>query len=80
MGIIELIYALHTEGIFNHGVADIREIVQSFSKAFDIEIGQYHRTFNEITNRKAERTKFLSSLKDSLINRMDQADEHQRLP
>ena len=80
VGIIELIYALQTEGVFNHGVADIREIVQSFSKAFNIEIGQYHRTFNEITNRKAERTKFLSSLKDSLINRMDQADEHQRLP
>jgi hypothetical protein len=80
VGIIELIYALHTEGIFNHGAADIREIVQGFSKAFDIEIGQYHRTFYEITNRKAERTKFLSSLKENLINRMDQADEHQRLP
>ena len=80
VGIIELIYALHTEGIFNHGAADIREIVQGFSKAFDIEIGQYHRTFNEIINRKAERTKFLNSLKDNLINRMDQADEHQRLP
>ena len=80
VGIIELVYALQTEGVFNHGAADIREIVQSFSKAFDIEIGQYHRTFNEITNRKAERTKFLSSLKDNLINRMEQADEHQRLP
>ncbi|PKP16254.1 MAG: tetracycline regulation of excision, RteC [Bacteroidetes bacterium HGW-Bacteroidetes-23] len=80
VGIIELIYALHTEGVFNHGAADIREIVQGFSRAFDIEIGQYHRTFNEIINRKSERTKFLISLKDNLINRMDQADEHQRLP
>lgn len=80
VGIIELIYALHTEGVFNHGVADIREIVQGFSKAFDIDLGQFHRTFYEITNRKSERTKFISLLKENLIKRMNQVDEHQRLP
>ena len=80
VGIIELIYALHTEGVFNHGAADIKEIVQGFSKAFDIDLGQFHRTFYEITNRKSERTKFISVLKENLIKRMNQVDEHQRLP
>ncbi len=80
VGIIELIYALHTEGVFNHGAADIKEIVQGFSKAFDIDLGQFHRTFYEITNRKTERTKFISSLKGNLIKRMNEVDEHQRLP
>lgn len=80
VGIIELIYALHTEGVFNHGAADIKEIVQVFSKTFDIDLGQFHRTFYEISNRKEERTKFLNTMKNNLINRMDKADEHQRLP
>lgn len=80
VGIVELIYALHTEGVFNHGAADIREIVQGFSKAFDVELGQFHRTFYEIINRKSERTKFISVLKENLIKRMDQVDEYKRLP
>lgn len=80
VGIIELIYALQTEGVFNHGAADIREIVQAFSKAFDIELGQFHRTYYEITNRKSERTKFISTLKENLLKRMNEADEYERLP
>jgi hypothetical protein len=80
VGIIELIYALQTEGVFNHGAADIKEIVQGFSIAFDIDLGQFHRTFYEITNRKSERTKFISTLKENLVKRMNQVDEHLRLP
>lgn len=80
VGIVELIYALHTEGVFNHGAVDIREVVQGFSRAFEIELGQFHRTFYEIASRKSDRTKFISSLKETLLKRMSEADEHQRLP
>lgn len=80
VGIVELIYALHTEGVFNHGAVDIREVVQGFSIAFEIELGQFHRTFYEIASRKSDRTKFISSLKETLLKRMSEADEHQRLP
>ena len=76
VGLIELAYALHTEGTFNHGASDIKDIVQVFSRVFDIEIGQFHRTFHEICNRKAERTKFLQLLSEKLVRRMDQSDEH----
>ncbi len=75
VGMIELIYALHTAGVFNNGASDLREIAKGFGSAFDIDIGQFHRTFYEISNRKSDRTKFLNTLKESLINRMDQADE-----
>ena len=75
VGLIELIYALHTVGVFNHGSSDIREIAKGLSCAFDMDIGQFHRTFHEISNRKSDRTKFLNALKESLINRMDQTDE-----
>lgn len=79
VGIVELIYALHTEGVFNHGAADIKDIVQGFSRAFDVELGQFHRTFYEITNRKSERTKFISLLNENLKKRMDQIDGFKRL-
>lgn len=76
VGIIELIYALHTEGVFNHGTCEIREIAHVFGKMFNVEIGQFHRTFYEISARKSERTKFLNSLKDSLIKKMDHLDSY----
>lgn len=74
--LIELIYALHAEGVFNNGASGLKEIASFFESAFDIELGQFHRVFLEIRNRKSERTKFLNTLKNKLITRMDQADEN----
>lgn len=74
VGIIELIYALHTEGVFNHGAADLKEITGFFTKAFAIDLGQFHRTFSEITSRKSERTKFLNTLSSNLLKRMEDND------
>lgn len=73
-GMVELMFALHTIGVFNHGTCDIGEIAKVFSTSFDIEIGQIHRIFHEISNRKSERTKFLNTLKEGLINRMEESD------
>lgn len=77
VGMVELIYALHTIGVFNHGSSDIREIAKGLSSAFEIDIGQFHRIFYEISNRKSDRTKFLNTLKEGLLNRMDQSDGFQ---
>ncbi len=74
--LIELIYALHGEGVFNNGASGLKEIASFFESAFDIELGQFHRVFLEIRNRKSERTKFLNTLKNKLISRMDKADEN----
>lgn len=75
VALVELIYALHAEGVFNNGSAELKEVVTVFESAFDIELGQFNRAFLEIRARKSERTKFLNSLKDKLILRMDDADE-----
>lgn len=75
VSLIEMIYALQSEGVFNNGVADIKDIVENFEKNFGIDLGQYRRTFLEIRNRKTERPKFLQSLKDTLEKRMDNSDE-----
>lgn len=74
--LIELIYALHTEGIFNNGASGLKEVTTFFESAFNIDLGQFNRVFLEIRNRKSDRTKFLNSLKNKLIIRMDEADEN----
>ena len=73
--LIELIYALHTEGVFNNGNLGLKEITSFFESTFSIDLGQFNRVFLEIRNRKSERTKFLNTLKNKLINRMNEADE-----
>lgn len=74
--LIELIYALHTEGVFNNGTSGLKEVATFFETAFNIDLGQFNRVFLEIRNRKSERTKFLNTLKNKLMIRMDEADEN----
>ncbi|WP_264564736.1 RteC domain-containing protein [Flavobacterium sp. N3904] len=74
--LIELIYALHAEGVFNNGKSGLKEVATVFASAFNIDLGQFNRVFLEIRNRKSDRTKFLNTLKNKLIIRMDDADEN----
>lgn len=74
--LIELIYALHTEGVFNNGTSGLKEVTTFFETAFNIDLGQFNRVFLEIRNRKSERTKFLNTLKNKLLIRMEHADEN----
>ena len=76
VALIELIYALHTEGVFNNGASELKEVTTFFESAFNVDLGQFNRTFLEIRARKSERTKFLNTLKEKLILRMDDADEN----
>lgn len=75
VALTELLYALHSEGIFNNGTADLKDIAEYFEHIFEIDLGQYRRTFLEIRARKGERTKFISSLNETLIKRMDNSDD-----
>jgi len=74
--LVELIYALHTEGVINDGASGLKEMVNFFESVFAVDLGQFNRVFLEIRNRKSERTKFLNTLKNKLIIRMDNADEN----
>lgn len=70
----ELIYALHSQGIFNNGNVDIKPIVTVFERTFNVDLGDFYHTFLEIKYRKINRTKFLDELKESLIKKMDEQD------
>ena len=73
--LIELIYALHSSGAINSGTADIKEVASVCEQMFNIDLGDYYRTFLEIRSRKINQTKFIDKLKDSLENKMLESDE-----
>ena len=73
--LIEIIYALHSQGVFENGKADLKEIASYFETMFNIDLGDYYRTYLEIRMRKSGRTKFLDNLKNNLLKRMDEADD-----
>lgn len=75
VALVELIYALHSEGVFNHSSISLKDLVFLFEQTFHVSLGQYHKTFLEIRERKSERARFLSSLKDTLIGRMERTDD-----
>lgn len=75
VALTELIYALHTEGVFNNGASDLKDITAFFETTFKVDLGQYHRTFLDIKSRTSERTKFLNGLRDKLMSRMDQSEQ-----
>jgi hypothetical protein len=75
VALIELLYALHTEGVFNNGASDLKDIAEYLEAVFDIDLGQYHRAFLEIRMRKSDQTKFLNTLKEKLVKRMENTDD-----
>lgn len=75
VALVELMYALHTEGVFNNGAADLKEIAEYFEHIFDIDLGQYRRVFLEIRARKSDKTKFITTINEQLLKRMVDSDE-----
>ncbi|MBP0905025.1 RteC domain-containing protein [Mariniflexile gromovii] len=75
VALIELMYALHTEGVFNNGASDLKDIAEYFEHIFEIDLGQYRRAFLEIRARKSDKTKFLTTLNEALLKRMENSDE-----
>lgn len=75
VALVELMYALQTEGVFNNGAADLKDIAEYFEHIFEIDLGQYRRVFLEIRARKSDKTKFINTLNDQLLKRMENSDE-----
>ena len=66
----ELIYALYSHGVF--GNKNIKLIARTFETAFNIDLGDFYHTFMELKARKVKRTKFLDSLCEALMKKMDE--------
>lgn len=68
VNLIEMIYALHAAGAFNHGRAELKQIVQGFESMLGVDLGNYARTFSEIKIRKSGQSNFLDHLRDRLLS------------
>jgi len=70
--LVEMIYGLYAAKVFKNGEADIKEIATFFEKAFNVDLGDYYRTYTQILNRKKNNAKFLESMKESLITKIEE--------
>lgn len=70
----ELGYSIRDSGVLNHGNVDVKEIMNFIEVSFDIDLGDYYRTYVAIKSRKKDRTPFLNKLIESLIRRMEKDD------
>ena len=71
---VELGYAIYAAGVLNNGQADIKEIMTFMEASFQIDLGDYYRTYITMKDRKKDRTSFLNSLIKSLLKKMDVDD------
>jgi hypothetical protein len=73
--LIELIYCLQYAETFNNGATDIKLIASTFESLFNVNLGDYYRTFLNIRLRKSNTTSFIDSLKEKLRNRLKEFNE-----
>lgn len=75
VALIELIYGLNAQGVLNNGNADIVAIVRFFERSFNVDLGDFYHTYMELKSRKITQTKFLDSMREALIKKMEEQDE-----
>lgn len=71
---IEWGYGLFAAKTLNYGNATIKEVMAFVEAAFDIELGDYYRTYLSLKNRKKDRTAFFTFIVEQLQKRMDDDD------
>ena len=72
--LIELIYALQASGAIKDGEAGIKEMATACEEMFDLDLGNYYKTYIEIRSRKMDRTNFINKLKKNLEKKMQKDD------
>ena len=72
VALVELIYALYASQSLNSGKIEIQELANFFQQSFNIELGDFYRKYLEIKTRKYNPTKFLDTLRDSLVKKMEE--------
>lgn len=73
---VEFGYALHASPAINKGQTDIKDIMTFIETFFNIDLGDYYRTYIAIKGKKKDRTAFLNSLISGLIKKMDEDDSN----
>ncbi len=74
IALIEAGYSFEASKYVNRGNADIKEIMMGLEILFNIDLGEYYRSYISIKERKIDRTKYLNYLIECLMKRMDEDD------
>lgn len=74
ISLVELIYALQACGCINNGSVEIKEIALFIETIFDIDLGDFYRTYLEIKNRQNP-PKFLDTMRTALIKKIEEQDD-----
>lgn len=72
---VELIYALQAAGAVNNGKTEIKQVVNNFERIFNISLGNFYRSYHDMAIRKGSRTTFLDSIRERLLQKLDEKDE-----
>ncbi len=78
VALIELAYAFKSKGIFNNGNATLKDITDFLQTAFNIELTNPSRDFQEILRRKTGYTSFLDNLRESYLKFIDTIESKDR--
>jgi hypothetical protein len=73
ISLIELIYALQAAGVFNKSATDVKMIATYLGRVFNVELGNYYRTLQDMRGRKNGKTVFLDELKYKLGEKLGEA-------
>lgn len=74
IALVELGYALANSGDINNGRIEIKEMMDFLGAIFNVDLGDYYRTYIAIKDRKKDRTVYLNKLIEMLENKMDEDD------
>ncbi|OJV76343.1 MAG: hypothetical protein BGO34_00425 [Bacteroidia bacterium 44-10] len=74
IALVELGYSFDSSKYVNRGKADVKEIMIGLETLFNVDLGEYYRTYISIKDRKIERAKYLKIITDNFLRRMDEDD------
>lgn len=74
IALAELGYALANSGDINNGRVEIKEMMDFLGAIFNVDLGDYYRTYIAIKDRKKNRTVYLNKLIEMLEKKMDEDD------
>lgn len=72
--LIELGYSLFASGDIDNGNIDVKEVMDTLGEAFNVDLGEYYRTYIALRGRKKDRTAYLNTLIEKLKKKMDDDD------
>lgn len=67
----ELVISLHLMKAISNGEIELNKLVAAVELIFDINLGNIHKIFDQIRDREKDPTKFLDSLKNALIKKIN---------